>query len=274
MAFAGGVTAFPGGAVDPGDDLADARWSGPRPRLVGTSARCRPSPPRAAWSSRRSESCSRRPACSWSRPRAGLSEEDRLEILGRRRTFDAALAGAGCVLDSALLRPWANWVTPPGRTRRYDTFFFLAALPDGQQARLLTTEADVGQWVRPDALLAEREPGPWRSCRRPRAMLTDLAALRTPSPTCSAARRARDSGCTSTTRAGRRQPVTRRRRRVRVTDQAAVLLAANPGPMTLGRHELLPPRNRLRRSGFRRGRSRPGRRRPPGSAGRARPGAS
>ena len=62
-----------------------------------------------------------------------------------------------------------------GRTRRYDTFFFVAALPDGQQAEMLTTEADLGQWRSPQALFAERDAGTTALMPPTVAMLTDLA---------------------------------------------------------------------------------------------------
>lgn len=45
-----------------------------------------------------------------------------------------------------------HWVTPEGETRRYDVRFF-AAMVVGDDARLTTTEADEGGWLRPaDAL--------------------------------------------------------------------------------------------------------------------------
>ena len=65
---------------------------------------------------------------------AALDDDVRLAILDRRITLASALASADLGLRADLLRPWANWITPPGRTRRYDTFFFAAALPDGQHA--------------------------------------------------------------------------------------------------------------------------------------------
>ena len=96
-------------------------------------------------------------------------------MIDHRVTLSAALAAADLRLRADLLRPWANWITPPGRTRRYDTFFFVAALPAGQQAEMLTTEADLGQWRSPQALFAERDAGTTALMPPTMAMLTDLA---------------------------------------------------------------------------------------------------
>ena len=108
-------------------------------------------------------------------PIGGLDEEVRLSLIEHRVTLSAALAVADLRLRADLLRPWANWITPPGRTRRYDTFFFVAALPHGQQAEMLTTEADLGQWRSPQALFAERDAGTTALMPPTIAMLTDLA---------------------------------------------------------------------------------------------------
>src|ERR671917_1096010 len=39
----------------------------------------------------------------------------------------------GVRVDPKALLPWAHWVTPEIEPRRYDTHFFLAELPDGEQ---------------------------------------------------------------------------------------------------------------------------------------------
>ena len=62
-------------------------------------------------------------------------EEQRQALLTRELSLAELLAGRGLVLRSDLLRPFAHWITPPVEPRRYDTKFFAAALPVGQEAR-------------------------------------------------------------------------------------------------------------------------------------------
>jgi 8-oxo-dGTP pyrophosphatase MutT (NUDIX family) len=58
-------------------------------------------------------------------------------------------------LESRDLVRIAHWITPELEPRRYDTHFFLAALPTGQECRDVGTEADVRVWVRPRRALDE-----------------------------------------------------------------------------------------------------------------------
>ena len=69
------------------------------------------------------------------------------------------LAGRGLAVRSDLLRPFAHWITPPAEPRRYDTKFFVAALPAGQHARDVSGEADEAAWLRPALALAEMSAG-------------------------------------------------------------------------------------------------------------------
>ena len=64
------------------------------------------------------------------------------------------LARRGLVLRSDLLKPWARWITPELESRRYDTRFFAAALPPGQQTADIRDEADQVAWLRPADVLA------------------------------------------------------------------------------------------------------------------------
>ena len=65
----------------------------------------------------------------------------------------------GVRLDAAALRPRARWLTPAFEPRRYDTWFFAAALPTGQVAKGTTRETVDELWGRPDDLLAQGRAG-------------------------------------------------------------------------------------------------------------------
>src|SRR5438105_4138821 len=59
----------------------------------------------------------------------------------------------GVKLEPAALIDAGRWVTPAFVPRRFDTHFFLAPLPEGQQARVMTTEHDRGEWIAPSAAI-------------------------------------------------------------------------------------------------------------------------
>jgi hypothetical protein len=72
-----------------------------------------------------------------------------------RETFEEA----GLVLAVDALHYAARWITPPGPPRRYDTRFFVAALPPGQAAVADQSEAVHAEWVRPAEALADFAAG-------------------------------------------------------------------------------------------------------------------
>ncbi len=63
------------------------------------------------------------------------------------------------VLDLSEIRYVAHWVTPVGEPRRFDTRFFLAAAPPGQDGQHDDAELVDSRWVRPAAALAAVEAG-------------------------------------------------------------------------------------------------------------------
>ncbi|MGW1714877.1 NUDIX hydrolase [Streptomyces sp. NPDC002156] len=169
MAFAGGAYAYPGGGVDPRDDDHLIRWTGPT---------------RAWWASRlglgTDETSAQAVVCAAVRETyeeagvllAGPSadsvvgdttgddwEADRAALVARELSFAEFLDRRGLVLRSDLLGAWARWITPEFEARRYDTWFFVAALPEGQRTRNASTEADRTVWIEPATAAASYDKG-------------------------------------------------------------------------------------------------------------------
>jgi 8-oxo-dGTP pyrophosphatase MutT (NUDIX family) len=87
---------------------------------------------------------------------------DRAEGSGREALEAAALRElqeeAGVRLAGAeLLMPFSRWITPPEVKIRFDTWFFLAALPDGEEPRVDGAEVVDLRWYEPAAALAAGE---------------------------------------------------------------------------------------------------------------------
>ncbi|MFC7308416.1 NUDIX hydrolase [Streptomyces monticola] len=167
MAFAGGAYAYPGGGVDPRDDDRLVGWAGPD---------------RKEWAGRLgvTEAEAQAIVCAAVRetyeeagvllagPDAGSVvsdttgddwEADREALVGRELSFAEFLDRRGLVLRSDLLGAWTRWITPEFEPRRYDTWFFVAALPAGQRTRNASTEADRTVWIRPEDATAAYDRG-------------------------------------------------------------------------------------------------------------------
>ncbi|MEU3286679.1 NUDIX domain-containing protein [Streptomyces longwoodensis] len=167
MAFAAGAYAYPGGGVDPRDDDHHVGWAGPT---------------RAWWAERLGvdEAAAQAIVCAAVREtyeEAGVLlagptaetvvgdttgpdwEADRAALVARELSFAQFLERRGLVLRSDLLGAWTRWITPEFESRRYDTWFFVAALPEGQRTRNASTEADRTVWIRPAEAAASYDRG-------------------------------------------------------------------------------------------------------------------
>ena len=168
MAFAAGMYVFPGGAVDPRDEaLPESSWVGPSPQAwaklltadtpLATALVC------AAVRETFEESGVLLAGTSVDDVVADITgadwEADRLALLDRSLSLAEMLDRRGLVLRADLLRPWAHWITPEVEPRRYDTRFFVAALPAGQRTRDVGGEADRVVWMRPRSALDAYEAG-------------------------------------------------------------------------------------------------------------------
>lgn len=161
MAFAGGMTVFPGGGLDPADH-DPVPWAGPGPTSWGQRLGCsaeQASGLLVAAVRETFEECGVLLA-------EGIAPEafpqlavPRADLVARRRTLAEVLDAAGLVLRSDLLHPWARWVTPEESPRRYDTVFFAAHVPTGQAADDRTTEAVEATWWHPGEALDRWDDG-------------------------------------------------------------------------------------------------------------------
>jgi 8-oxo-dGTP pyrophosphatase MutT (NUDIX family) len=97
-------------------------------------------------------------------------EADRVAVQRRELTMTELLDRRELRLRDDLLFAWARWITPEFEPRRFDTWFFVAALPPAQTARDVSGEADRTMWISPAAAngLAMLPPT--------RVMLNDLSA--------------------------------------------------------------------------------------------------
>jgi len=152
LRFAGGFYAFPGGAVDE----ADARVPVPgEPAGAGAlvAAACR----------ELFEEAGVLLARGADRLSPAARDEARRALLDGRASFADLLFQEGLALDPSLLAPAGRWVTPPFFPVRFDARFFLAQLPEGQEAKVWPGELASGEfvptgralelWGRGDALL-------------------------------------------------------------------------------------------------------------------------
>ena len=79
---------------------------------------------------------------------------ERLALHAGRRSLASVLDDFGWRPALDCLTPFSHWITPEAVPLRFDTRFFVAALPGGQAALHCDVETSEGVWLRPDEALA------------------------------------------------------------------------------------------------------------------------
>ncbi|MBX7430641.1 NUDIX hydrolase [Mycobacterium sp. Y57] len=168
MDFVAGVMVFPGGGVDDRDRNADVAWHGPDRQWWADRFGVDPDLAEAlvcAAARETFEECGVLFAGAADDPDllvddASAYREQRAALENKSLSFGEFLRSEKLMLRADLLRPWANWVTPKEeRTRRYDTYFFVGALPEGQLADGDNTETDEAGWATPQSALDDFAAG-------------------------------------------------------------------------------------------------------------------
>ena len=121
---------------------------------------------------------------------------DRHALLAGSVSLAGLLGRRGLVVRADLLIPWARWITPEISPRRFDTWFFVTALPPGQTAALAagaepggppqraapgpaepgSAESDSGTWWGPSAALDAARAGQITLLPPTAVTLAELAA--------------------------------------------------------------------------------------------------
>lgn len=155
MAFAAGMHVFPGGSTDPRDTDHTPRWVGRSPDEWAAALGCATPLARALVCAAVRETFEEAgvllagpSATEVVADTTGRAwEVDRRALLDRTDSLAQLLERRALVLRSDLLQPWAHWITPEFEPRRFDTRFFVAAVPGGQLARDVSGEADQAVWM-------------------------------------------------------------------------------------------------------------------------------
>ncbi len=95
------------------------------------------------------------------------------------RSFSGILSEAGVQPAIGELYYCANWVTPERRPVRFDTHFFVARLPAGQEPVADPKESSTGRWLTPERALEENLCGAIALSPPTLKTLEDIALFRT-----------------------------------------------------------------------------------------------
>jgi len=186
--FMPGVLVFPGGGVDPDDSapgLIDAAGPGLPDDAISRIAGVREIFEEAAF--------------LLARPIGGgdLVGADRLEriaashraaLCGGEKAFSAIMTEEGLAPAIDLMVPFANWITPVIRKKRFDARFYLARAPEGQIGAHDDQELINSRWITPAEALAAQARGEIKVVFVTRCNLGLLAKSRTVDEALTAAR--------------------------------------------------------------------------------------
>lgn len=172
MAFAAGFYVFPGGGVHDTDwpqandsGVASIPWIGPDPEVWAQRWRTEPDRAHALVVAAVRETFEETGILlAGSDAESVVSDTTDLEwardaLEARELEFGQFLRDNGWSLRADLVGAWAHWITPAFEPRRYDTRFFVAALPAGQSVGAMSGEADRAAWAPLADVLAAVERG-------------------------------------------------------------------------------------------------------------------
>jgi 8-oxo-dGTP pyrophosphatase MutT (NUDIX family) len=170
--FMGGAYVFPGGAVDVDDRAPDmlARCRG-RDDSTASAALGLPAGGLGFWVAAIREAFEEAgvllarsavtglPVDLGDASRAARLEATRRAVGRGERSFLEVVEEEDLVLDVGALHLFSHWITPAGAPRRYDTWFYVAAAPDGHAYLHDDGETVASVWIHPQDALERAEGG-------------------------------------------------------------------------------------------------------------------
>jgi 8-oxo-dGTP pyrophosphatase MutT (NUDIX family) len=161
------MTVFPGGRVDATDSTIADSWAGPPPSWFASRMGCSEETAATYVAAAVRETFEESGVLLAGPSTSSVVDDttgadweaDRVALEARELGFADFLHRRGLVLRADLLGVWAHWITPEFEPRRYDTRFFVAALPAGQVTRDVTSESDQVAWMRPATAVSAVDSG-------------------------------------------------------------------------------------------------------------------
>jgi glyoxylase-like metal-dependent hydrolase (beta-lactamase superfamily II)/8-oxo-dGTP pyrophosphatase MutT (NUDIX family) len=165
-AFLGGAYVFPGGALEPADAAPAMHACIDGVDDAGASARLGLAHGGLAyWAAAVRECFEEAGILIATGPDGAALAGERVQSLAAHRlalhagtlSFDALLRTTSLRIPASSLAYFQHWITPPKRTRRYDTRFFLAAAPAHQEGAHDDVEIVGSAWMTPREALARAD---------------------------------------------------------------------------------------------------------------------
>jgi len=165
--FGPGATVFPGGAVDAGDGAGrvaervvgiDDGAASAAQGLARGGLGFRVAAVRECFEEAGILLAREAASCHPAQHDDGLAAA-RAELNAGALVFGDMLVGRDLLIDARELRVFSHWLTPLGAPRRYNTWFFVAPAPAGEEGTHDDNELVASAWVRPIDALAQHADG-------------------------------------------------------------------------------------------------------------------
>jgi glyoxylase-like metal-dependent hydrolase (beta-lactamase superfamily II)/8-oxo-dGTP pyrophosphatase MutT (NUDIX family) len=171
LAYLGGFHAFPGGRVSPEDSEVTVAGSDDPEEARRRAAAARELFEEIGVLIVRPAATSSSPGFPEGQRRLAL----RSDVLDGTLSFAAMLAGYGLEVDGDALAPAGRWISPPFTPRGFDTVFYLARFPGGEEPSVVPGELAGGEWVEPAEAMSRWRRGDVLLATPVKCGLTELA---------------------------------------------------------------------------------------------------